>query len=57
MKCPDNVGEYCATKIKYKKHAEVIGCNKCCVNCEDRCLEVCSIVEGGKYARLSNTDK
>lgn len=57
MKCEDYVAGFCTKKIKYKKYAEIIGCNKCCLDCKDKCLEICSIVKGGEYARFNDTDK
>ena len=57
MKCEDYVAGFCTKKIKYKKYAEIIGCNKCCLDCRNKCEEFCSMVKGEKYAGFSNTDK
>ncbi len=41
MRCEDEIAGYCAKKIKYKKYTEILGCNKCCLRCKNKCDEVC----------------
>ncbi|WP_236910164.1 hypothetical protein [Clostridium sp. Cult3] len=49
MKCEEEVAGYCAKKVKYKKYAEILGCNKCCLRCKRKCDEVCEkALEGDK---------
>jgi len=47
MKCEEYVAGYCTKKIKYKKYAEVIGCDRCCLDCKNKCENICGVVKTG----------
>jgi len=47
MKCEEYVADHCTKKIKYKKYAEVIGCDRCCLDCKNKCENICDVVKTG----------
>ena len=58
MKCKEKVGQYCRQAVSYKKYAEYRSCDKCCVDCNDPCGNLCDkaleiknkSIEGDGYA-------
>ena len=47
MKCEEYIAGLCRKAITYKKYAEVRDCNKCCLDCKDKCDNVCSNSKAG----------
>ncbi len=46
-KCEDKIDKYCRQAITYKKYAETRKCEMCCIDCKNRCKEICEQVKGG----------
>ena len=45
MKCEDKINIYCRQAISYKKYAEYRECNKCCLDCKEKCDQICEKAE------------
>lgn len=41
-RCEDKAGEYCKQAIRYKKHANIIRCDLCCMGCLEPCGNICN---------------
>lgn len=41
MKCEEKASIYCMKAIRYEKYTEYRKCDKCCLECEQRCDFIC----------------
>lgn len=58
MKCEEYIAGFCRKAIIYKKYAAIRQCNKCCLDCKNKCENVCSsLKEGDKDSRFNGANK
>lgn len=54
MKCKEKIGEYCTKAISCKKYTEYRKCDKCCLECNDKCDFICDkALEGDKSGQTA----
>jgi len=51
MICEEKIGQYCRQAVSYKKYSEYRRCDKCCINCDTLCGNLCT-----KALELINKD-
>lgn len=56
MKCQDEVAKMCMKAIKYKKYANIRRCDKCCIDCNNPCGNLCDIALELKNKAIEEDD-